>query len=35
MPELGYAAINSGAWVALLGPLGTPEPIIMRLNRDQ
>ena len=33
MPELGYAAINSGAWVALLGPLGTPEPIIMRLNR--
>ena len=33
MPELGYAAINSGAWVALLGPLGCRRPIIMRLNR--
>jgi tripartite-type tricarboxylate transporter receptor subunit TctC len=33
MPELGYPAINSGAWVALLGPLGMPEAIVTRLNR--
>ncbi len=32
MPELGYPAINSGAWVALLAPLGTPPAIIARLN---
>ena len=33
MPELGYPAINSGAWVALLAPLGTPQAIIARLNQ--
>jgi tripartite-type tricarboxylate transporter receptor subunit TctC len=33
MPELGYAAINSGAWVALLAPLGTPPPIVAKLNQ--
>jgi tripartite-type tricarboxylate transporter receptor subunit TctC len=33
MPELGYPAIATGAWVALLGPLGTPPAIIARLNR--
>jgi tripartite-type tricarboxylate transporter receptor subunit TctC len=33
MPELGYAAINSGAWVALLAPLGTPPAILARLNQ--
>jgi tripartite-type tricarboxylate transporter receptor subunit TctC len=33
MPELGYPAINSGAWVALLAPLGTPPAIIERLNQ--
>jgi tripartite-type tricarboxylate transporter receptor subunit TctC len=32
MPELGYAAINTGAWVALLAPRETPPPIIARLN---
>jgi tripartite-type tricarboxylate transporter receptor subunit TctC len=32
MPELGYPAINSGAWVALLAPLGTPPAIIAQLN---
>jgi len=32
MPELGYPAINSGAWVALLAPLGTPPAIIAKLN---
>jgi tripartite-type tricarboxylate transporter receptor subunit TctC len=33
MPELGYAAINSGAWIAFLAPLGTPPAIIARLNK--
>src|SRR5215468_7525800 len=33
MPELGYPAINSGAWVAILAPLGTPPAIIARLNQ--
>ncbi len=33
MPELGYAAINSGAWIAFLAPLGTPGAIITRLNQ--
>jgi tripartite-type tricarboxylate transporter receptor subunit TctC len=33
MPELGYAAINSGAWIAFLAPLGTPPAIIARLNQ--
>jgi tripartite-type tricarboxylate transporter receptor subunit TctC len=33
MPELGYAAINSGAWVALLAPLNTPPAILARLNQ--
>jgi tripartite-type tricarboxylate transporter receptor subunit TctC len=32
MPELGYGTINSGAWVALLAPLGTPPAILVRLN---
>jgi tripartite-type tricarboxylate transporter receptor subunit TctC len=33
MPELRYGAINSGAWVALLAPLGTPPAILARLNQ--
>ena len=33
MPELGYPAINTGAWVAILAPLGTPPAIVERLNR--
>jgi len=33
MPELGYGPINSGAWIAFLAPLGTPQPVISRLNR--
>ena len=33
MPELGYGAINSGAWVALLAPLNTPPAILARLNQ--
>src|SRR5262249_47965423 len=33
MPGLGYAAISTGAWVAILAPLGTPPAIIERLNQ--
>jgi tripartite-type tricarboxylate transporter receptor subunit TctC len=33
MPELGYPPINTGAWVALLGPLGLPPAIVARLNQ--
>jgi tripartite-type tricarboxylate transporter receptor subunit TctC len=33
LPEVGYGAINSGAWVALLAPLGTPPAILARLNQ--
>jgi tripartite-type tricarboxylate transporter receptor subunit TctC len=33
MPELGYPAINTGAWVAVLAPLGTPPAVIARLNQ--
>jgi len=33
MPELGYGAISTGAWVAILAPLGTPPVIIERLNQ--
>jgi tripartite-type tricarboxylate transporter receptor subunit TctC len=33
MPELGYPAVNTGAWVAVLAPLGTPPAIIERLNQ--
>jgi tripartite-type tricarboxylate transporter receptor subunit TctC len=33
MPEVGYGAINSGAWVALLAPIGTPPAILARLNQ--
>lgn len=33
MPELGFASINTGAWVSLLAPLGTPVAIVARLNR--
>jgi len=32
MPELGYAAINSGAWIAFLAPLATPPAVIAKLN---
>jgi tripartite-type tricarboxylate transporter receptor subunit TctC len=33
MPDLGYRAINTGAWVAVLAPLGTLPAIIARLNQ--
>jgi tripartite-type tricarboxylate transporter receptor subunit TctC len=33
MPELGYPAINSGAWIAFLAPLNTPPPIVAKLNQ--
>jgi tripartite-type tricarboxylate transporter receptor subunit TctC len=33
MPESGYPAISTGAWVALLAPRATPAAIIAQLNR--
>ncbi len=33
MPESGYPIINSGAWTALMAPLGTPPAIVARLNQ--
>jgi len=32
MPEIGYPAVSSGAWTALLAPKGTPPAIVARLN---
>jgi len=32
MPEVGYPAVSSGAWTALLAPRGTPEAIVAKLN---
>ncbi len=33
MPEAGFPTITSGAWTAVLAPLGTPPAIIARLNQ--
>jgi tripartite-type tricarboxylate transporter receptor subunit TctC len=32
MPEIGFPAVTSGAWTALLAPHDTPPAIIARLN---
>ena len=32
MAEIGFPALTSGAWTALMAPLDTPHPIIMKLN---
>jgi tripartite-type tricarboxylate transporter receptor subunit TctC len=32
MPEIGFPAITSGAWTALMAPRDTPAPIIAKLN---
>jgi tripartite-type tricarboxylate transporter receptor subunit TctC len=32
MPEIGYPAVSSGAWTALLAPKGTPPEPIAKLN---
>jgi len=32
MPEIGFPAVSSGAWTALLAPHDTPPAIIARLN---
>ena len=32
MPEIGYPAVTSGAWTALLAPKGTPPEIVAKLN---
>lgn len=32
MPEIGFPAVTSGAWTALMAPLDTPPAIIAKLN---
>ena len=32
MPELGFPAVTSGAWTALMAPRDTPPAIIAKLN---
>ena len=32
MPEVGFPAVTSGAWTALLAPRETPPAIIAKLN---
>jgi tripartite-type tricarboxylate transporter receptor subunit TctC len=32
MPEIGFPAVASGAWTALMAPRDTPTPVIARLN---
>jgi tripartite-type tricarboxylate transporter receptor subunit TctC len=32
MPEIGFPAVSSGAWTALLAPHDTPPAIIAKLN---
>ena len=34
MIEAGYPALTSGAWIGLVVPAGTPDPVIARLNRE-
>jgi len=32
MPELGYPALVTGAWTALMEPKATPKDVVARLN---
>ena len=32
MPEVGFPAVTSGAWTALMAPRDTPAPIVAKLN---
>jgi tripartite-type tricarboxylate transporter receptor subunit TctC len=32
MPEIGFPAVTSGAWTALMAPHDTPPAIIAKLN---
>jgi len=34
MAELGYRDVQATAWFGILAPLGTPAPVIARLNQD-
>ena len=34
MAESGYPQLQSGAWVGLVVPAGTPAPVIARLNAE-
>jgi tripartite-type tricarboxylate transporter receptor subunit TctC len=32
--ELGYAGFDASLWLAIMGPAGTPQPIVERLNKE-
>ena len=34
MAEAGYPQLDSGAWIGMVAPAGTPQPIIARLNGE-
>lgn len=34
MAEAGFPALDSGAWIGIVAPAGTPEPVIARLNSE-
>ena len=34
MAEAGFAPINSGAWMGLLAPAGTPAAVVQKLNQE-
>ena len=34
MAEAGFPQINSGAWMGLLAPAGTPTPVVQKLNQE-
>jgi hypothetical protein len=34
MTEAGFPQINTGAWMGLLSPAGTPGPVVQKLNQE-
>jgi len=34
MAEAGFPALDSGAWIGLLAPTGTPATVVDRLNKE-
>ncbi len=34
MAEAGYPQLDSGAWIGMVAPAGTPQPIIARMNSE-
>src|SRR5690606_36222286 len=34
MAEAGFPQLDSGAWIGMVAPAGTPQPVIARLNSE-